>query len=342
MVNVGIAGLGFMGMVHYLTYQKLSGVRVAAICELNEKRLQGDWTDIKGNFGPPGTMMDLSDVATYTNLDEMLANDELDAVDVTLPPAAHSDATIAALEAGKHVFCEKPMSLDSQQCRRMTAAAQSAGKRLLVGHVLPFFPEYAWAYEAARTGKFGKLLGGSFRRVISDPQWLQNYWVADQVGGPLFDLHIHDAHFIRLLFGMPERVESNGRVREGLPEFWNSHFCYPNDEYVVTAVSGTTNQQGRPFNHGFEIHFEQATMLFEFAVIGEEGRYLCPPTVFHADGSVEEPDLGSGDPMDAFCAELAEAVECFNEDRESQTLGAALAQDAVELCRLQQESIGAK
>jgi predicted dehydrogenase len=46
MINVGIVGLGFMGMIHYLTYRKLPGVRVAAICEVNEKRLTGDWTDI--------------------------------------------------------------------------------------------------------------------------------------------------------------------------------------------------------------------------------------------------------------------------------------------------------
>ena len=59
MIQVGIVGLGFMGMIHYLTYRKLPGVRVAAICEVNERRLTGDWTDIKGNFGPAGEQMDL-------------------------------------------------------------------------------------------------------------------------------------------------------------------------------------------------------------------------------------------------------------------------------------------
>ena len=54
MVRVGIAGLGFMGMIHYLSYQKVRGVKVAAICEQARKRLTGDWRDIKGNFGPAG------------------------------------------------------------------------------------------------------------------------------------------------------------------------------------------------------------------------------------------------------------------------------------------------
>ena len=55
MIRVGIAGIGFMGMIHYLAYQKFKGVKVAAICETDRTRLAGDWRTIKGNFGPQGT-----------------------------------------------------------------------------------------------------------------------------------------------------------------------------------------------------------------------------------------------------------------------------------------------
>jgi predicted dehydrogenase len=96
MIRVGIAGVGFMGMVHYLSYQKLRGVKVAALCESNVKRLKGDWRDIRGNFGPPGEMMDLTGIATYTAIDEMLADDSLDMIDVTLPPALHAEVVIKA------------------------------------------------------------------------------------------------------------------------------------------------------------------------------------------------------------------------------------------------------
>src|SRR5262245_29271349 len=233
MIQVGIVGLGFMGMVHYLSYRKIPGVRVAAICEVNERRLAGDWTDIKGNFGPAGEQMDLSVVATFTRLDDMLQMADLDLIDVTLPPAMHADATVAALGAGKHVFCEKPMSLRLDECQRMTAAAEAASRRLYIGHVLPFFPEYAWALQTVRSGQYGALRGGAFRRVISDPTWLRNFWSAKEVGGPLFDLHVHDAHFIRLLFGMPESVITRGRTRNDLPEFWHTQFIYPHDEFVV-------------------------------------------------------------------------------------------------------------
>jgi predicted dehydrogenase len=341
MIDVGIVGLGFMGMIHYLTYRKIPGVRVAAICEVNEKRLTGDWTDIKGNFGPSGKQEELTGVATFTRLEDMLAAEKLDLVDVTLPPALHADATMAAFAAQKNVFCEKPMSLHTDECERMALAARDANSRLFVGHVLPFFPEYAWALDAAQSGRYGELRGGAFRRVISNPAWLRNYWSANDVGGPMLDLHVHDAHFIRLLFGMPDEVVTRGRRRGELLEFWHTMFGYHGRDLVVEATSGTIEQTGRPFDHGFEIHFERATLLFQFAVIGGEGNYLCKPTVLHSNGDVETVDLGSGDPMNAFDAELRSVVECLRKNQESKVLNAELAADAVRLCHLQNESAAA-
>lgn len=192
-MNIGILGVGFIGMVHYLSYQKIAGARVAAICDNNCERLAGNWNGIKGNFGPPGEQMDLSGVVTYSNLEELLANPEIDVVDICLPPSAHAGAAIAAIQKGKHVFCEKPMAMSLDDCDRMMAAATANDRQLLIGHVLPFFTEYVWALREARSGKHGAVLGGEFRRVISDPQWMAGYWDAGQVGGPMLDLHIHDA-----------------------------------------------------------------------------------------------------------------------------------------------------
>ena len=72
MLRIGIAGIGFMGMIHFLSYRKVPGARVRALCEKEEKRLAGDWRGIKGNFGPAGTMMDLSGIATYRELEWMV------------------------------------------------------------------------------------------------------------------------------------------------------------------------------------------------------------------------------------------------------------------------------
>src|SRR5450830_1915529 len=98
MIRVGIAGIGFMGMTHYLAYRKIRGVKVAALCEQDQKRLAGDWRTIKGNFVPRGEIMDLTGIARYSNLDEMLADPNLDAIDCCLPPAWPAQVTLAALQ----------------------------------------------------------------------------------------------------------------------------------------------------------------------------------------------------------------------------------------------------
>ena len=339
MLRVGIAGLGFMGMIHYLSYQKVRGAKVAAICEQQRKRLTGDWRDIKGNFGPPGRQMDLTGVATYDELDAMLDDPAIDLIDITLPPALHADIACRALRKGKHVFCEKPMALKLSDCRRMVAAAQKAKRQLLVGHVLPLLPEYAWARKVIDAGRYGKLLGGSFRRVISDPAWLRNYWKADVVGGPMLDLHIHDAHLIRLLFGMPTHVSTNGRTRGKLAEYWTTQFRFKKN-LAVTATSGTINQQGRPFDHGFEIHLEKATLLFQFAVIGDEAKYLCPPTILDGKGKAKLAKMPDGDPMmNAFEAELKAVARSITTGNQNNVLGGDLAGDAIAICQAQTKSL---
>ena len=339
MIRIGIAGIGFMGMIHYLAYGKLRDARVVALCDSNPKRLTGDWRDIRGNFGPPGVQMDLSGVRTYAELDAMLADGEIDLLDVTLPPSLHADVACRALARGKHVFSEKPMALTARDCERMLRSAAKAKRQLLVGHVLPFFPEYAWALRTIRSGRYGRLRGGSFKRVVADPLWLKNYWLADQVGGPMFDLHVHDAHFIRLLFGMPTRIITRGTTHNGLPKFWHSLFDFGDADCVVEATSGTIDQQGRSFCHGFEIHLERATLMFEFAVFDGVGRYLCPPTILDARGKVRSVELSDGDPLLAFRAELREVIRSVANGHPSDVLGGELARDAVLICQKQVDSL---
>ncbi len=339
MLRVGIAGIGFMGMIHFLCYRKVAGVKVAALCEKEEKRLTGDWRGIKGNFGPAGTMMDISGMATYRELDEMLANPAIDVVDICLPPALHCPVALAALAAGKHVFCEKPIALRPADANKMVAAAKRAGKQLLVGHVLPFFPEYAFAHEAIRSGKYGRLLGAQLKRIISDPQWLPDFYNPNKVGGPLLDLHVHDAHFIRLTCGMPTAVWSRGRMRGEVVEFVQTQFMFDDPSLVVGAMSGALAQQGRSFTNSFEIYLERATLLFDFAVIGDQPTVSTPLTVLDDKGKVQRPKLPLGDPLAGFVNEMKEVVRSIRTGKPSPILGGELARDAVLLCQKQTQSV---
>src|SRR3954453_23812354 len=111
MLRVGLVGIGFMGWIHYLSHKKTKGVKLAAVCTRNAKRLSGDWRGIQGNFGPPGEQIDLSQAASYTGWQELLRDPNVDVVDICLPPYLHAEVATAALRAGKHVFCEKPLGL---------------------------------------------------------------------------------------------------------------------------------------------------------------------------------------------------------------------------------------
>jgi predicted dehydrogenase len=337
MLKVGILGCGFMGWIHWNAYQQIAGIEVAAICTKEAHRLAGDWTDIRGNFGPPGEQVDLSNIGTYAEMNEFIKHDSLDLIDICLPPALHADAIELAAAAGKHVFCEKPLGLNVDQCDRAVTACKVHRQMLMVGHVLPFFPEYKLARDIIASGEYGEILGGSFRRVISDPTWLTDYYDPDKIGGPLFDLHIHDAHFIRLIFGMPNNAYSSGRMRNGVVEYCVSTFGFDNG-YVVNSVSGVIHQQGRPFNHGFEIHLERATLQFEFASL-LEGTEQMPLKILKPDGSVEYPRLNDGDPVDAFVAEIKEVRDAVLAGVVSPILSGELALDAVRLCEAQRASV---
>jgi predicted dehydrogenase len=339
LIRVGIVGIGFMGWIHWLAYQRLGGVRVTAVNTRNPQRLAGDWRGIQGNFGPPGEQVDMTGVSAYADLEKLLADPHVDLVDITLPNSLHAGVAIRALQAGKHVLCEKPMALSLADCERMVAAAKEASRLLMIGHVLPFFPEYDWALKVIRGGEYGRLRGGAFRRVISDPTWIKDFWSPTLIGGPMLDLHIHDAHFIRLLFGVPHEVTTTGRTRDGLAEFWHSQFRFADPKLVVEATSGTIDQQGRPFEHGFEIHLEKATLAFDFAVIGGAASYLCKPMLLDSSGGVQHPELPGGDPVDAFVNELRDVTRAVADGKASDTLGAILAQDAIRLCEKQSESL---
>lgn len=337
-IRVGLAGIGFMGWIHYLAYQRTPGIEVAAICDRDQSKLTGDWRGIKGNFGPPGEKIDVSKLKIYTDLSEMVRDPDLDLMDLCLPPHVHHSATVEALRAGKAVFVEKPMALSIADCQGMTHAAARSGKPLFVGHVLPFFPEYAEARRLIASGKYGKLLGGTFKRVISDPLWLPDFYQLNRVGGPLIDLHVHDAHLIRLLFGMPKSVSSQGRLRNDVVEYCHSTFGFEDPKLVVSAVSGVINQQGRQFTHGFEIHLEKATLQYEFASFADGGETM-PLKLVDNKGKVIRPDLGPGDPLRAFEGEVGEIVKSLRNRKPSAILAGDLAADAITICQKEAESV---
>jgi predicted dehydrogenase len=332
MTQIGIVGVGFMGMIHYLAAQRLKGARVAAICSRDPKKLAGDWRSIQGNFGPRGEVMDLSQVKKYSHLEQLLADPDINLVDVCNPTSLHPATAIQALEAGKDVLVEKCIALHPHDANEMLAAAVRARRMLMVAHVLPFFPEFAYALEAVRSGRHGRLKAAHFKRVISRPDWSADISDPAKTGGPAIDLHIHDTHFIGLLCGLPSKVFSTGCVEGGHVEYLTTQYLYGDGGPCVSACSGALAQKGRPFVHGYEIYLEKATVVYESGA--------TPLTLLLEDGQSERQKLAGGDdPISAFASEIQSAVDGVQFRREPNVLSGNLARDALVMCHRECESV---
>jgi predicted dehydrogenase len=332
MVRIGLVGVGFMGMIHFLASKKLQGAKVVALCSSDKKKLDGDWRSIQGNFGPRGEMMDLSGIKKYPDLKDMLADPDIDLIDICNPTHLHPETAIQALEAGKHVLVEKAIALDPKDADAMVAAARKAGRLLMVAHVLPFFPEFAYAAQAIRGGQYGKLLGGHFKRVISKPDWSSAIGNADKTGGPAVDLHIHDTHFIGLVCGVPSRVFSSGVIADNTVVYLTTQYLYGPGGPAISCSSGAVSQKGRPFVHGFEIYLEKATLVYESGT--------SPLTLLSADGKAEQVQLaGEPDATTAFTLEIQAAIDGVKAGKEPDLLSGKLARDALVLCHQECQSV---
>ncbi|MFP6768581.1 MAG: Gfo/Idh/MocA family oxidoreductase [Planctomycetaceae bacterium] len=361
MVRIGIIGMGFMGVTHFEGAMRMSdpdpsgrrrvdGPRinsgqVTAIATRNQQKLDGDWTMIQGNFGPPGTLMDLSGIATYADYHDLLADPDIDLVDICLPTDQHEDVTLAALAAGKHVLVEKPIAVSLDAARRMVAAAAEADRLLMVAQVLPFFPEFAYVRKVADDREYGQLLAAHFRRVISPPDWSEGMSDFRNLGGWGVDLHIHDNHYIGLLCGVPGAIMSRGLLQDGLVNHVHSQYIYePVDGRpgpAVTCVSGGIAASGLAFAHGFEVYFERATVEYSAGTYG--GEWVCsrPLTLVTSTGLCREPDLPGGTEWySAFTDELQAAVDGVAAGAAPRVISSELALDALKLCYAEAESIG--
>ncbi len=341
MIGVGIAGIGFMGMTHYRAIRKVRGAAVTAICTRSEKKLNGDWRGIGGNFGDPGGQEKLGKISRHNHLDALLADPLVDLVDICLPTVDHCSATVRALRAGKHVLVEKPIALSLKDADRMVREAEMADRLLMVAHVLPFFPEYAFLAECIRSGDYGKLLGAHFKRIISKSNGSADFANMARSGGPGVDLHIHDTHFITAVFGKPDRISATGRlIDQKYAEYLATIYRFDDrPDLAITCTGGAISQKGRPFAHGFEAYFEDATILYEFATLAGKPHLSQPLCVLTPEGKMKRPRIGSGDPVVAFTREIQAAVDAVKTGSVCPELSGDVARTALALCFKEVEAV---
>jgi predicted dehydrogenase len=148
----------------------------------------------------------------FGSYDEMLKNKDIDAVYVPLPNTMHCEWTIRALEAGKHVMCEKPLALTSEEVRQMIKVAREKGLVLMEGFMYRFHPRNRDVLELSRNGSIGeiKTVESSFSYVLNDPS---SYLMSRELGGgSLYDIGCYCVNVSRWMMGN-EPVEVYGMYK---------------------------------------------------------------------------------------------------------------------------------
>lgn len=178
-IKYGVIGLGWFGEKHLEALETIPQVEIYSLCTRTESRLG----ELKDKFGAQ---------KVYTDYHEMLADPELEAVSITTMWDQHAAPTLAALQAGKSVFLEKPMASTLEDCEKIVAATRQTDKTFMVGHIVRFNPRYAAGKDAIEQGKIGKVVSMYARRNI--PAWV-GATVLPKIG-PIIGDGVHDTDIL--------------------------------------------------------------------------------------------------------------------------------------------------
>lgn len=189
--KVGILGCGNRSKAHIASLNSVPEFQVAALCDVVARKMDERAKLIKTGPAP----------RQYVDMDKMLAQEDLDAIAIILPNDLHKSASVAAMQAGKHVLCEKPMALTVADCNEMIAVSERTRKALQIGTQRRHSPGIRKAVEAIRAAKAGPILGSDVNSYRGD--WRQPgpeeyppgvpYWRLSQerCGGVVYEMGAH-------------------------------------------------------------------------------------------------------------------------------------------------------
>lgn len=208
-IRVGLVGCGGMGKSLVGQLKTIEGAALVAGADpFSEAR-----DALAEEYGVP----------VFESIGELLGGAEVDAIIVATPNDGHAPNTIAAAEAGKHVFCEKPMALTLADCRAMIDACAKANVKLQIGQVLRYLPDFWKAIQMVEAGDLGEPRHGMIFRYGAPRENWNNTWRDDpkQVGHHLFEVSVHEIDFARCIFGKPVAVTGWDRCLDPDSPLWS-------------------------------------------------------------------------------------------------------------------------
>jgi predicted dehydrogenase len=259
MIKTAVVGLGFMGQTHFNCYKGNPSAQLVAAGDYNPEKLKAG-AKVAGNIDS-NAALDFSGVRTTSDIESLIHDPEIELIDFCLPTRAHARHAIAALNAGKHVLCEKPLAWTVEECDEVIEAQKASGKYLLIGHCLRFWPQYVRAHEIIQAGELGKVLYARFFRAGGAPSW--SAWLMDgaQSGGAVLDMHVHDVDTALWWFGQPDSIRATGLVLDGLPLKVDAAWSYQSGPHV--HIHGGWDKNSSHFSMGFELVGDAASLYWD-------------------------------------------------------------------------------
>jgi predicted dehydrogenase len=195
-LGIGVVGCGNIAKVHLEQLVKQQNAALVGICDIVPERA----AQVSAEYDVPG----------YTSYDELLARPEVNAVLIATPNYNHREATLQAFAAGKHVLVEKPMARTVRECDEMIAAAEAAGLKLGVGHVLRLMQPFSAILELIASGDFGRpraieMSRRSWWRKGATETWRSH---RELMWGLLYEWTIHELDFMRAVCGDVAEVQA--------------------------------------------------------------------------------------------------------------------------------------
>ena len=225
-MKVGLIGIGGMGFVHFNCYKKMEGMEIAV-------------ADIRVDMAKEKIKDD--SIPVYASYEEMIEKENPDFIDVCTPSYMHTEMTVYALEHGKHVICEKPMSINSDEAQKMIDASERTGKLLMTAHVVRFMAPYVYLKSVVDSGELGKPVHVIMHRLSEAPKWSWENWMLDteKSGGVALDLSVHDIDFMQYVFGQPKSLDASYQDMKDNNNYVSSTFYY--DGFSVQTVGAWYN-----------------------------------------------------------------------------------------------------
>src|SRR6056297_2939628 len=245
MVKVGILGTGF-GKEHAKIYQKMDNVQIVKIFGRNRDKLK----EIEKEFS----------TKTTDKIEDILTDDTIDLVDICLPTTMHEEYVIKAVENGKHVFCETPISYDVAETEKMKQAAQAHHKQVFVDLFIKYSDPHRFAIEKANEQSLGRPVS------VSCYQRTPPNWGDMTIRNLVCDMMIHNLDFCTELLDVPLEIDAKGLENKNSLVYATLTY----KEAIAMVAATSLLQKSAPFQIGFTVFFEKGSIHFS----GEYGEQV--------------------------------------------------------------------